>query len=387
MGRTIGISPGWLAKLDETQRKFIMTGTGRAFYDEFLCAHGKHIFIFGTTGSGKTNKGYAFVDWLKHTETQVWISSGKLGETLPLFCMGKEVEIIVPDGCEVLVEERVVGKWQKITNHPHVVPVPTPRDMLMSISQTYDKSWNKSFGKITILEIRNAFSRRTEAVKWVAEFFDELANAAREGLISKITPAAIHVDETQWTVAGQRISNDAERSRASEIIAENALELRSALIRLVLYAQDYKNIPPTARENMLFNLICRGGDVRPEENRKLAEWCRYATQRLPPSPQYFATEQARFVFESNHNGWGDSYPPKNPWTFRHYPLKQEDRDWCRRCRVRYVGKHDQKTAESEIQEECIPELGRFSALAIPPDVKDEILYSRYDPECIGAGEE
>ena len=362
------ISPGWMRKLDDAQKKFIVTSTGMAFYDEFLTQHGKHLFIFGTTGAGKTNKGYAFVDWLKHTETQIWVSSGKQGEIFPLLCMGKRIEILVPDGCDIIIEERKGGKWQRIENHPRVIPVSTPHDMLMSITAgRYDHNREQTHDQITVLEIRNAFYSRALAVMWVAELFEHIAAAAREGKINKILPASLHIDESQWTIAGQRVSNDAERTKASEIIAENAFELRSAGMRLILYAQDYKNIPTTARENMLFNLLCRGADVKPEENRKLSEWCKFAPWRRPPSPQYFATEDGRFVFESNHNGWGDSYPPEKPWKFRRYPLSEADREWCSRLRMRYTGKHDQKPIESEIKEECLPELGRFSAMAIPPE--------------------
>ena len=373
------IEPHWMAKLNDAQKAFITTATGFAFYDEFLTQHGKHLFIFGTTGAGKTNKGYAFVDWLKHTETQIWVSSGKQGEIFPLLCMGKRVEILVPDGCDIVIEERIGGKWQRIKEHPRVIPVSTPQDMLASITAGSWANGNQTHDQITVLEIRNAFYSRAKAVMWVADFFEALAMAAREGKINKILPASLHLDESQWTIVGQRISNDAERNKASEVIAENALELRSAMVRLILYAQDYCNIPPAARENMLFNLLCRGADVRTEENRKLAEWCKYAPWRRPASPQYFATDQGRFVFESNHNGWGDSYPPEKPWRFRRYPLSEADREWCQRIRMRYIGKHDQKPIESEIKEECLPELGRFSAMAIPPE-KIEVYAgpSRYD---------
>jgi hypothetical protein len=380
MARTVGISPGYLRKLDDSQQKFILTAVGRAFYDEFLCAHGKHLFVFGTTGSGKTNKGYAFLDWLKHLEKQIWISSGKIGETLPLLCMGKRIEVIVPDGCDVIFEEKTDGKWQRIENHPRVIPVSTPKDMLMSIGAgSYTDGHNLDRNLITILEVRNAFSRNVLAVQWNAEFFTELALATREGTISRILPASLHVDESQWTMAGQRVSGDPDRTKASEIIAENAFELRSAGMRLVLYAQSWKNILPTARENMLFSLICRGGDVKHEENAKLAEWCRLARHRRPPSPRHFETKHGRFVFESDHKGWGDSYPPENPWEFRLYPLSEDDRAWIKRCRVRYVGKHDQKAGTYEVSEECMPDLGRFSAQALPPSQIDEI-FSRWESE-------
>ena len=381
MSRTVGIAPGFLNKLDEIQRAFLITSTGRAFYDEFLCAHGKHTYLFGTTGSGKTNKGYWLVDFLKHKETQVWISSGKIGETLPLLCMGKSVRVIVPTGCDVVFEIYGGNGWEKIENHPKVIQVPTPEAMLHAIKSGKEiREWDPP-GTINILEIRNAFYDRREAVAWNAELFNALSYACRyEGELPKwLFPMCWHIDESQWTIAGSRVANEAERNRAAEIISENAMELRSAGVRLILYAQDYKNILPTARENMLFHILCRGADVTMEENRKLGEWCRYAPQRRPPSPQYFQTEHGRFVFESDHRGWGDSYPPETPWTFRKYPLDAKDREWCERVRVRYVGRHDQ-TAETEevMYPQPFPQLGKLSAITMPEEKQEsQSHYSRY----------
>jgi hypothetical protein len=61
------------------------------------------------------------------------------------------------------------------------------------------------------------------------------------------------------------------------------------------------------------------------------------------------------------------------------PKSNEDRNWLERCRVRYVGFHDQRPKEAEYQEECFPELGRFSSLAIPPEKQGEIV-SRWNAE-------
>lgn len=410
MSRTVGINPAYLAKFKPFQSEFLISGVGRAFYDEFLTAYGKHLYIFGTTGSGKTNKGYAFIDYLRHLETQVWISSGKLGEIFPLLCMGK-VRIVVPSGVDVSIEERVkecnacggtgytldnsgnisgacercegtgeFNKWQRIKDHPEVIPVDTPAAMLTAIGRKKKEETNNHWypATITVFEIRNAFRKKENAIRWVADMFSELADAAREGTLRPILPMTIHVDESQWSMAGTKVSSEAERTRASEIIAENALELRSAWIRLVLYSQAYKNILPTARENMLFTLLCRGANVHTEENSKLAVWCQHNPNRRPASPQYFRTEHGRFVFESNHNGWGDSYPPETPWKFRLYPLEESDRKWVSGLRMVFTGKHDEKTNADEIQEECTPEFGRYSHLAIPPEKQEVLTTSRYE---------
>lgn len=384
MGRTVGINPAFLAKLHPFQRDFLITPVGRAFFDEFLTKYGKHLFITGTTGSGKTTKAYAFVDYMKHLENQVWVSSGKYGEIFPLLCMGRKVRIVIPSGVDVKIEERISGKWGKIVNHPDIIHVDTPADMLMAIAPNKrDKQGNYSPDTITIFEIRNAFRRKEAAVAWVAEMFGILAAWAREGKIKRLIPMTIYLDESHWVIAGTRVTNEPERTRASEIIAENAFELRSAGVRLVLIAQGYKNILPTARENMLFNLLCRGANIKPEEDSKLAKWCTYSYGQTPPSPQYYGTHQARFVFESNHNGWGDSYPPDKPWSFRLYPLEESDRKWIDGLRITFEGKHDEKTDMDECKEELLPELGRFSALAIPPEEKERWRISRSElPEVI-----
>lgn len=368
MSRTVGINPKYLAKLRDFQQSFLITAVGRAFYDEFLTKYGRHLFIFGTTTSGKTNKGYAFLDYMKHLEGQVWVSSGKYGETFPLLCMDRKVRIVVPTGVNVIIEERRGGKWQEIPNHPEVINVETPADMLMAIApKHWDENRNATPDTITIFEIRNAFRKQKNAVTWLAIMFSILAEWAREGKLSPVLPVTIHIDESHWAIAGSRISNEPERTKAAEIIAENVLELRSAMVRLVLYAQGYKNILPTTRENMLFNLLCRGAYVSNEENNKLSKWCNYSHGQKPPSPQYYGTHQGRFVFESNHGGWGDSYPPDKPWNFRLYPLDESDRRWIAGLRITFEGKHDEKTEADEINEEMVPELGRYAAMAVPPE--------------------
>lgn len=350
----------FLDKLSELQRTFILTSVGRRFYWEFLTAHGKHTFIFGTTGGGKTQKGYWCVDWLKYLENQIWFDTGKTNEILPLLCMDRKVRILIPSGCNLFIEERVEGKWQQIKNHPDVVRVLSPNEALDSIATGNLHTRTKD--TITIISFRNFFSKKEMAVLWVAEFFEQLAERCRLSKMPDIFPASIHIDESQWAMAGRRISADGERSKASEVITENALELRSARIRLVLYAQAYTNIPPAARENMGFNIMCKGADVSSDENGNLSKWCKKYDNFL--IPMQYKPWHGRFVFED-----GGSYPVPFPWRFGLFPLKEWDRKWIKQLRVVYEGRHDIKTGEQEIQEECFPELGRFSLLAIKPEVQ------------------
>jgi len=364
------IPRGFIQKLSDEQKKFILTGVGRRFYWEFLTAHGKHLFIFGTTGGGKTQKGYANVDWLKHLENQIWFDTGKTNEILPLLCMNRKVRIIIPSGCNLSIRD----KKEEIENHPDIVRVDSPNEALdmIAVGSRGARHDRPERDTITIISFRNFFSKKEMAVAWVAGFFEQLAERCRLSTMPNIFPASLHVDESQWAMAGKRISAEGERSKASEVITENALELRSAGIRLVLYAQSYKNIPPAARENMLFNILCKGAFVTSDENGNLSQWCHNAEWRTPPTPMQYKPWHGRFVFEN-----GDSYPPLTPWKFRLYPLDERDRVWIKHLRVVYEGRYDIRTGEQEIETECFPELGRFQALAIKPEVP-EVAESRWN---------
>jgi hypothetical protein len=69
-----------------------------------------------------------------------------------------------------------------------------------------------------------------------------------------------------------------------------------------------------------------------------------------------------------------------------YPLEETDRRWIKGLRIRYEGKHDIRTEESEIQEECLSQLGRFSAMAIKPEEQEAII-SRWESEGVTAHED
>lgn len=368
MSRTVGIRG--LEKYDAVQQKFLITGVGRRFYDEFLTQHGKHLFIFGTTGGGKSQKGYAICDWLKNLENQIWFDTGKSNEILPLLCMNRKVRIIIPTNCDI----KIIYEGKQIENHPEIIRVDNPDQALDSIAigsrgSRHDLPVRDT---ITIISFRNFFSKKEMAVAWVAEFFERLAERCRLSDMPNIFPASLHVDESQWAMAGKRISAEGGRTKTSEVITENALELRSAGVRLILYAQSYKNIPPAARENMLFNILCKGAFVTSDENGNLSQWCHNAEWRSPPTPMQYKPWHGRFVFEN-----GDSYPPLTPWKWRLYPLGEDNRYWIKHCRVVYEGRHDIRTREQEIETECFPELGRFSALAIKPEVQ-EVVESRWN---------
>ncbi len=366
-----GLNPKYLEKLDDEQRVFALTMPGKMFLDDFVHLRGNHMFVVGTTGSGKTNKGYWLVNWLKHTETQIWLDSGKSNEILPLFCQGKPVRIICPEYCDVIIEEHVGGRWQTIQNPPTVVHVNSASSTWHAIAGP-KRDHNSEYHPetINILAFRNAFWSTAARAEWMSELFETLANWTRQGTMPKIYPCSIHVDESQWVIAGARISKDSDRVKSAEVITENALEIRSYGGRLVLYAQAFKNIPPAIRENLLCAILCRGAEINSDESAKLSRACHAPSAKRPEN---FRRNEGKFV-----NEFGVSAPVLKPWGFSLLPKSKRDRDWCARCRVRYVGYHDRPPASSEGAEECMPELGRYAAAAIPPEKFAEFQFTRWD---------
>jgi len=357
-----GINPAYLSKLEDAQSKWAITGPGKMFLDDFVWLHGNHCFVIGTTGSGKTNKGYWLVNWLKHNEIQIWMDSGKSDEILPLLCQDKPVRIICPKYSNVIIEERINGKWEMIKNHPSVQFIPTPGDAWWAI----DKK------AINIFCFRNAFWSISKRSEWMTELFRTLADWSRLRKMPKIFPFSLHFDETQWAIGGKRITSDISRSKSSEFITENVLEIRSAGGRIIAYSQGFTNLPPSMRDNLVCSILCRGANVTSEESKNLSKHC-----NTPPwvkNPANFKRDEGKFVTED-----GRSSPTNKPWRFPLFPRSEKDRMWLKRCRIKYEGFNDQRPEIAELEEECFPELGRFSALAIKPEREEEII-SRWQSE-------
>jgi hypothetical protein len=269
-----GISPRYLEKLDPDQRIAALTMPGKLFLDTFVFLKGNHCFVVGTTGSGKTNKGYWLVNWLKHTEIQIWMDSGKSDEIIPLLCQGKRVRIICPDYCDVIIEEMVRGKWQRIENHPEVRTCSDASRAWDCVDNGgYDKNRHYTTKAINIFCFRNAFLSTSARAAWMADLFSSLSTRTRMGKMPAIFPFTLHVDESQWVLAGSRISKDSDRVKSGEVITENALEIRSYGGRLVMYAQDFMNIPPAIRENLICAILLRGADVDSSQSKKLSPHC------------------------------------------------------------------------------------------------------------------
>ena len=369
-----GFNPEYLEKLSEHQRGFLKQAVGVKFAKEFLFRKGNHIFVIGNTGSGKTQKFYWLMDWLKHTEGQIWISTGKSNEILPLLCMDRKVRIIIPKGAYFDIEQHYgQGKYGPIENPPEIVEVGSPGEAWWACkTPERDKNGNPLQRWINIFEFRNTITDKNGIRSaWMARLFETLSEWTREGTMPAIFPCSIYCDEAQWVLAGSRITTNNTRTKTSEIVTENALEIRSAGGRLILAAQDYKNITPASRENMICSLLCRGAQIERSENNGLAVHC---NAKIGINPSRYSPNMGKFVHSDN-----TAYPMYQPWDFPLFPKDEKDRAWLSKVRVRYGRKHGEQTEQDTIKEELGPELGRFSAMAIKPDVQ-EMVINRWNAE-------
>jgi hypothetical protein len=332
------INPIFLNSLSEAQKATALTKRGMTFLYKFLWKKGEHLFIVGATLSGKTQKSYWLVNWMRHTrETIIWIDSAKNREIVPLLAMGTPVRIIVPKGCNVEFTEWSDDdhKYVRLKHHPEVIEVPDAGTAWWAIKK----------GHINIFCFRNAFESQDAARAWMKELFTTLSVWVRKHRMPHILPFALFGDESHWFIAGEKITTDAERNMLSEIITELSLEDRAYGIRLVLMAQSWKSLPPASRENMIHVILCRGAKVSSEENNTLSQY-NDRTSRFGP-------EKGLFVYMG-----GYTYPKDQPWPFPFFPMPK--------IRVTYTGEFDSKTQEQlemqEIEQEMQPDLSKYQGL-------------------------
>lgn len=368
-----GFDPRYLEKLHPSQKAFAQTATGVKFVKGFVFNKGSHCYIFGNTGGGKTSKGYALCEWLMHTETIIWVSSGKTNEILPLLRMGKKVRIIIPKDAEFNIEEYFEGDWGPVRdNPPEIVRVGSAAQAWAAVKgPTRIKDGYRSYTTINIFEFRRTITPRDGVqAKWMVELFETLAAFTYNRERSEIFPCAIFIDESQWVLSGTRVDTGYTQVKMVEVISKDVLEMRSLGCRFVLFSQGFKNVSPIIRENMLNTILCRGADVDSSESPGLSHHCRF---KFGLRPMKYQRNMGKFVYEDN-----SSYPVDMPWLWPLFPREEKDREWIERTQVIYGMPYNGKQTEQEIIEtECMPDLGRYAAAAIPPDHKETIL-SKWD---------
>ena len=339
----LNLNPAWLSTLAEKQRAFVLQSRGAHFCFKFLFKKWHHLFIVGSTLSGKTQKAYWVVRWIITTkETVIWLDSAKNREMVPLLAMGKPVRVIVPKGCGVEFTEWSDDdhKYVRMKNHPEVIEVPDAGSAWWAVKK----------GMINIFCFRNAFDSPAKARSWMRELFETLSIWTRKNRMPHIFPFALFGDEAHWFLAGEKLTSDPERNKLSELITELSLEDRAYKIRLVLMTQSYKGLPPASRENMICNLLCRGAKVSPDENDTLSPYNAY-TSKYQPKEGVFVYEGG-FTYPRNPMGIG------YPWPFPFFPMPK--------IHVTYSGEFDTPTietlAEQEIEQEMIPDLNKYRGL-------------------------
>lgn len=363
-----GINPKYLDRLEESQRKFILTAPGKFFADNFIFMPAEHGYVVGPTGSGKTNKNYNIVNWLKYTETILWISASKDHDILPLLFMGLPVNIIVPKyaGVEITLDRKPYSENLVYSQ------VDQPSDVFTAIKEDH----------INILEARNAFWDRDNLLDWMVGFFKALSEGCRRDTLPIIRPpnsrhgagskVAVIIDESQWLIAGTKVTNDPKRVKATEEIAGCALEVRTYGWRLVISSQGFTNIVPVIRENMPCVFLCNNAQV--PEIPALRYHCTPPPQLGIRPTSKFKRNEWKFV---NRNG--RAIPDIRPLPTPLYPKKKEDRAKMARMGIKYAKTyHDQPTDKAEAETELIPDMGRFSHLMVQPEHAEQLVFSRFD---------
>lgn len=356
-----GINPKYLDRLEESQRKFILTAPGKFFADNFIFMPAEHGYVIGPTGSGKTNKNYNIVNWLKYTETILWISASKDKDILPLFFMGLPVNIIVPKyaGVEITFDRK------PYTENIVYSQVDQPSDVFTAIKGDH----------INILETRNAFWNRDNLLDWMVGLFKSLAEGCRRDTLPRISPpsnnyhsnkVAIIIDESQWLIAGTKVTNDPKRVKATEEIAGCALEVRTYGWRLVISSQGFTNIVPIIRENMPCVFLCANAQV--PDVPSLRYHCNPHAENIRPTSRYKRNEY-KFIDRQ-----GCAIPNTRPLPTPLYPKREEDRAKMARMGIKYAKTyHDQPSDKAEVETELIPYMGRFSHLVVQPEHTEQLI--------------
>jgi hypothetical protein len=361
-----GINPEYLENLDDGQQEFILTSHGKFFADHFIFVDAEHGFVIGPTGSGKTNKNYNLVNWLKHTEVILWISASKDQDIVPLFFMGLPVNIIIPKyaGIEITLDGLPV-------NNVTYSEVNDPSDVFYAIKKDH----------INILEVRNAFFDRGKLLDWMIQLFGLIAEWTRTGQMPRFRPdtkssgeskITVFIDESQWLIAGSKVTSDPKRTKATEIISESALEIRTYGWRFVISSQGFTNVPPIIRENMACTFLCSGADIK--DVPELRDHCYPKYDGFKGTSLYDRNEW-KFV-----NRKGEAHPKHKPLPTPLFPKNPEDRETASRIKIKYARTYHDKNSDDEeiVFSQPFPELGKLSDVMLQEAKPEDKGYnSRY----------
>ena len=156
-------------------------GFGYAFFWEFLNLSA-HLFIMGSTRSGKTEKKQSVQWWLSRLETIIEFDSGKPGDIEAYFDspnpdtkFNKRVQVLIPWGCQFEIQGVPADLEYKIT------PVMTPEEFLNKIEP----------GWINIISLRNYFLEDKNLKKYLIRIFNRFDQRARLGEFNRFCPCTM----------------------------------------------------------------------------------------------------------------------------------------------------------------------------------------------------
>jgi hypothetical protein len=227
----------------------------KEFDRDFLGKPGGHLLGIGITGSGKTQKAYYLVKKLLEYETIIWFDSGKsyaLGkyeEIAPLFNFGVPVNIIVPIGVEMKIENS---------------PVPVSYDETIVGSDIWDKI---KPGYINIISLTRFFLMPELYGKYCKDIFLDLIQTAMSNKkrLSHLIPIAIFYDEFSDLAPSKNLTVQTAQFNIAQVISFNITKLRSFGIRFCAFTQAYQNIFPAVRLSFNWVLACRGTYLKYDE--------------------------------------------------------------------------------------------------------------------------
>jgi hypothetical protein len=117
--------------------------------------------------------------------------------------------------------------------------------------------------------------------------------------------------------------------------------------------------------------LCAGADIK--EPAKLRIHCNPTVHGWRKTSHYKRNEYKYIDRE------GNASPNSRPLPVPMYPKDPADREESEKVKIKYARTyHDQPPKEAESETECFPELGRFSAMAIPPEKPAAPEYSRWN---------
>jgi hypothetical protein len=338
-------------------------GFGFTFFWEFLNLSA-HLFIMGSTRSGKTEKKQSVQWWLSRLETIIEFDSGKPGDIEAYFDspnpdtkFNSPVQVLIPWGCQFDIQGVPKDLEYKIT------PIMAPEQFFDNIEP----------GWINIISLRNYFLEEKNLKRYLIQIFNRFDQRARLGEFNRFCPCTMSFEEAHSMMGTQSISTDIESIILTQFLSKWQREMAACRIRNLIITQRFKDVPGPIRENSPCYIVCRGINVE-NSDHPLIHWLSgFARKALP--------RQGWWIIDGRH------FYSDRPMRFPHFEIPPN-------IKITYSGFDDgEKDLETE---ELFPALGRLTNLSqtdlirsslaredLPEDLPDLGIYSKFIPKRTG----